>query len=105
MGRGDFINIFKFKEKQREASKFLGDLAGSVDREYFLNQLREEWKANLSGTNFNIEKQADKSLKSIKMSGMKFVFDKVGITREDLIKILTEIKSAGSKSKENSSGC
>lgn len=85
-------DIFKFKEKQREATKFLGDMAGSVDKEYFLNQLREEWKGNLAGTNFNTEKQADRSLKNIKMSGMKFVFDKVGITREDLIKVLEEIK-------------
>lgn len=93
MGRGDMTNIFKFKEKQKEAAKFLGDLAGSVDKEYFLNQLREEWKANLTGTNFNIEKQADKALKNIRMSGMKFVFDKVGIVRDDLIKILEEIKN------------
>ena len=92
MGKGDMVNIFKFKEKQKEATKFLGDMAGSVDKEYFLNQLREEWKGNLAGTNFNAEKQADKSLKNIKMSGMKFVFDRVGITREDLIKVLEEIK-------------
>ena len=92
MGKGDMVNLFKFKEKQKEATKFLGDMAGSVDKEYFLNQLREEWKGNLAGTNFNPEKQADKSLKNIKMSGMKFVFDKVGITREDLIKVLEEIK-------------
>lgn len=92
MGKGSMGDIFKFKEKQREATKFLGDMAGSVDKEYFLNQLREEWKGNLAGTNFNAEKQADRSLKNIKMSGMKFVFDKVGITREDLIKVLEEIK-------------
>jgi hypothetical protein len=95
VGRGDMVNLFKFKEKQKEATKFLGDMAGSVDKEYFLNQLREEWKGNLLGTNFNVEKQADKSLKSIKMSGMKFVFDRVGITREDLIKVLEEIKNNG----------
>lgn len=89
------VNLFKFKEKQKEATKFLGDMAGSVDKEYFLNQLREEWKGNLAGTNFNIEKQADKALKNIKMSGMKFVFDRVGITREDLIKVLEEIKNNG----------
>lgn len=87
------VNIFKFKEKQKEATKFLGDMAGSVDKEYFLNQLREEWKGNLSGTPFNVEKQADKALKNIKMSGMKFVFDKVGITRDDLIKVLEGIKN------------
>ena len=92
MGKGNIVDIFKFKEKQKEATKFLGDMAGSVDKEYFLNQLREEWKGNLAGTNFNAEKQADKSLKNIKMSGMKFVFDRVGITREDLIKVLEEIK-------------
>jgi hypothetical protein len=95
VGRGDMVNLFKFKEKQKEATKFLGDMAGSVDKEYFLNQLREEWKGNLAGTNFNIEKQADKALKNIKMSGMKFVFDRVGITREDLIKVLEEIKNNG----------
>jgi hypothetical protein len=95
VGRGDMVNLFKFKEKQKEATKFLGDMAGSVDKEYFLNQLKEEWKGNLLGTNFNVEKQADKSLKSIKMSGMKFVFDRVGITREDLIKVLEEIKNNG----------
>jgi len=98
MSFGDIKKIGALSELQNKAKGVLKGSISEKDKDYFLGELRKEWELHLPGTNFNVEKQADLAEKRIKRSGLKFMFDQAGITREDLIRTLESIKNVGNKS-------
>lgn len=68
-------------------------LAEKVDKKDFLGQLKLAWKGRVA-TN-NIDRETDKALERIVKSGYKEVFDRVGITREDIKRVLEKIRDEG----------
>lgn len=65
-------------------------LAGRVSKKDFLEQLKLAWKGRVQTD--DIDRETDMAMERIAGSGYKEVFDKVGITREDIKKVLEEIK-------------
>jgi len=67
--------------KERMAMKAAEKLIQNVNKKDFLKQLRQEIeKQGLTG----LENMVDAAEKRIEASGMKKIFDKLGITRADL---------------------
>lgn len=66
-------------------------VAGSIDKETFLAELADKWydKVKLS-TSF--EEELAEAKKRIDKSSFKPVFDRVGITDQDLVAVLTKIR-------------
>jgi len=92
MSFGEVKRIGNLTDLQKKARGILRSSISERDKDFFLLELRKEWELSLKGTDFNIEKQADLAEKRIKKSGLKFLFDQAGITREDLIRTLEGIK-------------
>lgn len=67
--------------------------AGKVNKKDFLEQLKLAWKGRVQ-TN-DIDRETDGAMERIRKSGMQKFFDKVGITREDIKKVLKEIRNEG----------
>jgi len=89
----------KLNSLKQEASVLVQGAMSSEDKPRFIEDLKKEWRLHLSGTSFNIEKQADLAEKRIRSSQFAFLFKQVGITREDLVKALTEIKEETNETK------
>jgi hypothetical protein len=68
-----------------------GWIAKSVSKQAFLDQLKPAWKQNLHG-DFDIESELEKAKKRIKKSHQEKLFKTIGITDEDIRKVLQEIK-------------
>ena len=67
-------------------------VAPKVDKQSMLDQLESSWRVRLKG-DFDIEDELIKARNRIDSSGsFKLAFDKVGVTDEDIRKILTNIK-------------
>lgn len=67
-------------------------LAGSIDKEDFLRQLKNGWYPHVQ-KDTPIEEEVSKALDRIANSGpFKRAFDMVGITEEDIRRVLTEIR-------------
>ena len=79
--------------RDRLAKGVLKKLAGKTSKEAFLTQLKGEWRKQLpvGGGGIKIDEIVDGSMQRIEKSGMKEIFDTVGITREDLVKALKEV--------------
>ena len=79
--------------KDRLAKGVLKRLAKGTSKEAFLAQLKEEWRKQLpvGGGGIKIDEIVDGSMQRIEKSGLKDIFDTVGITREDLVQALKEV--------------
>jgi len=66
-------------------------LAGRIDKTYLLGQLKAKWEPTLKGTNFDIDRKVDEVKKNIKKLGFGYALEVVGITDEDIKKVLEEI--------------
>jgi len=94
--------------KERMAMKAAEKLIKKVDKKDFLRQLREEIeKQGMAGKD-----EVDAALERIEKSGMKKIFDKLGITRQDIEEVFSEQKGptethegkGGPEQKENPQG-
>jgi preprotein translocase subunit SecA len=80
------------KGMEKIKQKGLEKLAPKIDKEDMLAQLRGAWTSQLKGS-FNVEEELVKARNRIETSGsFKLAFDKVGISDNDLRKVLTDIK-------------
>ena len=78
--------------KEKIGSQMAKRLAKQVGREGFLEQLKGKWRSlPRNGNETDIDLVIDGSMERIKKSGIKEAFDIVGITREDLKKVLVEV--------------
>jgi len=78
--------------KEKIGSQMAKRLAKQVGKEEFLEQLKGEWRSlPRNGNEVDIDLVIDGSMERIKKSGIKEAFDIVGITREDLKKVLVEV--------------
>jgi len=76
----------KFKSVKND----IGNLASNIKKEEFLKQLKGPWKAQLKTD--NIDKETNKAWERIQRSGpFLLAFMKIGITKEDIKKTITEI--------------
>jgi len=83
--------------KERMAMKAAEKLIKNVDKADFLKQLRTEIeKLHLTG----VEGMVDAAEKRIEASGMKKIFDQLGITREDLVEAFSDENQPGEKTAE-----
>ena len=78
--------------KEIAAFKIAEQLAGSIDKSYFLEELKKEWTAHLSKEDWDIEEEVHKAWTRIQKTKARNFFKKVGITVEDIRKVLEEIK-------------
>jgi len=77
--------------RNKLAQKASIKLAGKVDKETFLSQLKEQWRP-LVKKGADIEEAVTKARERINSSNFKEAFDKVGITDDDLRTILREVQ-------------
>ena len=77
--------------KNKLAQKVSVGLAGKVGKEGFLKQLKEQWKPYMK-KGANIEDEVAKARERISKSDFREAFDEVGVTDEDLRRILGEIQ-------------
>lgn len=78
--------------RQRLSRGMAKRLASRVGKEYLLDQFRIQWALNLPpDRNIDVDAVVDGSMQRIRESGMAEIFDKVGITRKDLVKALGEV--------------
>lgn len=77
--------------KNKLAQKASVKLAGNIDKETFLSQLKEQWRPYVK-KNADIEDEVTKARQRINGSDFKEAFDKVGITDDDLRVILKELQ-------------
>lgn len=68
-------------------------LVKQIPKEEFIRLLKEEWNQNLpkNRDEIDVDLVVDGSIERIKKSGLKKIFDVVGITREDLVEALGEV--------------
>ncbi len=76
----------------KASDKAMG-LADSVDKESFLTELADQWYNHIP-KNSPIEEEVVKSRERIKKSGFEAVFEKVGVTDEDLREVIKDIQEA-----------
>lgn len=82
---------FITKGKEKIVSKTAGRLAENIDKEDFLLQLKENWRPYVKKSS-DIESELVKARERINKAGpFKITFDKVGVTDDNLRKILQEI--------------
>lgn len=75
--------------------RLLKRLAKQVDKEEFLKQLKEQWRPLLKSTDVGVE--GAKAYARIRQSKLKDVFDIVGVTQEDIKKVVQELVSEHGK--------
>lgn len=61
-----------------------------LSKEDFLNPLKEEWKKHIS-RNSDVDDEVRKAWNRVKSSGYQSVFKVVGVTEEDIRKVVEEI--------------
>jgi len=69
------------------------EIAEGIDKESFLTELADQWYDHVS-KNGDIEDEVKKARARIKKSGFEPVFDKVGITDDDLREVIKDIQEA-----------
>lgn len=73
-------------------NKFMAKrLAKQVSKEDLLGPLKDAWRPLIT-EDTSIEEQVKISMDRIKKSGMGSVFSTIGITKDDIKKVLTDIK-------------
>ncbi len=80
--------------KEKMALRAAEKLAGSVDKDSFLTQLKTQWKEQIESGRVRVsslDQMVDEAEGRIKSSGFEQVFRKVGVAREDIRSILGEI--------------
>lgn len=77
--------------KNRLAQKASVKLAGKIDKETFLTQLKEQWRP-LVKKDADIDSEVASARERINSSDFKEAFYKVGITDDDLRRVLAEIQ-------------
>lgn len=68
-------------------------VAGHIDKEDFLKQLKSAWKSELKHKHINVDHEAKGAMTRINESDASKVFLKVGVTEDDVRRLLSEIKS------------
>ena len=67
-------------------------LAKKISKEDFLEELKDAW-SEVVNKNSDVERELKKAQERIKKSGYEDVFKTVGITEDDLRKVITDIKN------------
>jgi len=69
-------------------------LASKISKADFLLQLKTEWSTKLQDIDLqNLDKQLQLAKGRIKATETQFIYSKVGITDEDIMTVLQEIKA------------
>ncbi len=76
---------------RRLAQKASVRLAGSIDKETFLKQLKEQWRPYVKKGS-DIDDEVTRARVRINSSDFKEAFDKVGVTDDDLKRVLKELQ-------------
>lgn len=67
------------------------EVASGIDKESFLTELADQWYDHV-GKHADVEQEVVKARERIKKSGFEAVFDKVGITDDDLREVIKDIQ-------------
>lgn len=74
--------------------KAMEALASKIDKSDFLLQLKAEWSARLQPIDMeDINKQLQLAKGRIKATETEFIYKKVGVSDDDLLEVLKEIKA------------
>lgn len=74
--------------------KAMEALASKISKADFLLQLKTEWSTKLQDIDLqNLDKQLQLAKGRIKATETQFIYSKVGITDEDIMTVLQEIKA------------
>ena len=110
MGKNKFGKIQRMITSGRSGRKgtsgFLGNaseqalkLSDNIDKETFMGQLFEAWYSHIK-PNEDIEVSVMKAWERVDQSGFRPVFDRVGVTEEDLRQMVIEIRQMKSEVRE-----
>jgi len=93
--RLSFINriVKSGATKSPKPTKLAMKMAENIDKEIFLGELLEQWYPHIQRDS-SVEEELSRATTRIEKSGYKPVFDKVGITEEDIKQVIVDIQNS-----------